>query len=365
MLQVDVSFQRGAFQLRAQFDAPTPGVTALFGRSGCGKTTLINLVAGLLHPNEGSIRLGNEVWFDSARKQYVPAEQRRIGYVFQDARLFPHYSVKGNLLYGAGRKAQTGERAIGYDDIIDLLGLQHLLTRRPAQLSGGEKQRVALGRTLLSQPRLLLLDEPLASLDAARRNEILPYLEKLRDSLALPMLFVSHQFDDVLRIATHMVVMDAGVTQTSGDLYTVSHHPALLNIIGKDGAGTVIEGVVESIDSAQELASVRVSAGIMRVPARQLQIGAALRMRLLARDIILAISEPRGLSVRNQLRGTVISITPEAFGTLVEVNIGGNIRLLSRVSLAATQELQLRPGLEVWALAKAVSVSGHVLSHQP
>lgn len=362
MLKVDLKLQRGEFTLDAGFAAPTPGVTALFGRSGCGKTTLVNLIAGLLKPDAGQLSLGEECWFDAARRVFVPAEHRRIGYVFQDARLFPHYSVRGNLLYGAPRTVTATSSA--FAEMIALLGLEALLARRPGALSGGEKQRVALGRALLAQPRLLLLDEPLASLDSARRDEVLPYLARLRDRYAIPMVFVSHQFEDVLRLATHLVVMEQGRVVAAGDVSAVSLSPALRGIIGPDAAGAVIEGRVTALDDAAGTATVAVGSEQLQLSSRSLAAGQAVRVQVLAREVILAVEEPRGLSVRNQLRGTVRGITTDGVGDLVEVETGG-VTLLARVTAAATRQLALVPGRQVWVLVKAVSFNPHAMARQP
>ncbi len=354
MLSAHVTLSRGTFALDARFEAPTPGVTALFGRSGCGKTTLVNVLAGLL-PAHGRIALDDAVWLDSDRGIDVPAERRRIGYVFQDARLFPHYTVRGNLLYGVPR----GTAPKGFDDVVDLLGIAPLLARRPGSLSGGERQRVALGRALLSRPRLLLLDEPLASLDVSRREEVLPYLERLRDAFAIPMVFVSHQFDEVLRLATHLAVLDHGQVVATGSIGAVSLAPALRRIVGIDAVGAVMDGCVEEVQAAQGLSAVRVGAmSRLFVTSTRLSPGQRVRLQLLARDLILAVEEPRGLSVRNQLRGRVVSVTQDQGACLVEVDIGG-ATLLARISAAATRELRVAPGLDVWALVKAVSFSAH------
>src|SRR5581483_2546661 len=249
MLRVSAIKKRDGFVLRADFAAPTPAVVALFGRSGCGKTTLVNLIAGLLAPDEGRIELDGTVLTDTGENVFIAPERRRIGYVFQDARLFPHFSVRGNLCYGLKRswsRRSAGAApapSIGFDEIVSLLGLSALLDRRPHQLSGGERQRVGLGRALLSQPTLLLLDEPLASLYAARREEVLPYLETLREKLALPMVYVSHQFEEVLRLATHVVLMDAGRVVAEGTLGEVSLLPELRAIVGSDSVGSVLDGV--------------------------------------------------------------------------------------------------------------------------
>jgi molybdate transport system ATP-binding protein len=357
VLDVDLHFSRGGFALEARFVAATPGVTAVFGRSGCGKSTLVNLLAGLIPGAHGRIELDGHVWFDSARGIHVPAERRRVGYVFQDARLFPHYSVRGNLLYGAARSGGTGQ----FDDVVQLLGLAPLLARRPGSLSGGERQRVALGRALLCAPQLLLLDEPLASLDAARREELLPYFERLRDHYSIPMVFVSHQFDEVLRLATQLVVLDQGRVAASGELGAVSLSPQLRGIVGADAVGAVIEGVVTAVDDATGLGTIRIGAhSELKVAVPQLGVGQPVRLQLLARDLILALEEPRGISVRNHLRGTVRAVVADGSADLVEVDVGGNI-LLARITSAATRELQLGPGLAVWVLVKAVSVSPHAV----
>ena len=215
MLRVSLLKRRREFTLAASFAAPTPGLIALFGRSGSGKTTLIEMIAGLLPPDEGEVQLTGTVLTDTRAGIAVAPERRRIGYVFQDSRLFPHLSVAGNLRYGMQR-ARSMPHAIHFEEVVDLLGLGALLGRRPHELSGGERQRVALGRALLSQPQLLLLDEPLASLDVARREEVLPYLERLRDWLSIPMVYVSHQFDEVLRLATYIVLLEEGRVLTAG-----------------------------------------------------------------------------------------------------------------------------------------------------
>jgi molybdate transport system ATP-binding protein len=358
MLKVSVLKRRDGFTLEANFEVPTPGVVALFGRSGCGKTTTINIIAGLLRADEARIELDQTLLEDSRAQVYLPPERRHIGYVFQDGRLFPHMSVLRNLRYGMTRS--TVSRQIGMDQIVSLLGLETLLGRRPHQLSGGEKQRVSLGRALLSQPEMLLLDEPLAALDAARREEVLPYLEKLRDTLSIPMIYVSHQFDEVLRLATHMVLLDAGRVLAQGSLNEVSLVPALRAIVGPDSVGAVLDGVVTRVDDCVGMADLRVGHGELHVSVRNIAVGDRVRVQLLARDIILATEPPSALSVRNELRGVVVSVVEdEADGVLVTVDAGGGAHVLSRVTQAAVAALGLRVGLNVWALVKAVSTRGH------
>ncbi len=355
MLSVSLRHRVGDFQLDAAFEAPTPGVVALFGRSGCGKTTLVNLLAGLRRADAGQVQVDGENWLDTQHGLDLPTERRGVGYVFQDARLFPHYRVRANLLYGA-RRATGRRETIAFDEVVDLLDLAPLLDRRPGTLSGGEKQRVALGRALLARPKLLLLDEPLSSLDAARREEVLPCLERLRDHCAIPMVLVSHQFDEVLRLATHVVVMDAGRVVTAGDVTQVSLTPELRAIVGSEALGAVVDGTV--IEVRGELADIAVGTGRLHIPCPGARPGLPIRVQLLARDIILATEEPRGLSVRNQLRGVVRAVVDDAGNDLVELDIGG-AAVLARITRDATAELAIVPGREAWVLVKAVSTRGH------
>jgi molybdate transport system ATP-binding protein len=358
MLRVSVLKRRDGFTLEAEFAAPTPGIVALFGRSGCGKTTLVNIISGLLAPDEGSVRLGDTVLTDTRSGIAIPAERRRIGYVFQDPRLFPHFSVLGNLRYGQKRVA-SATHLIGFDEVVALLGLAALLDRRPHQLSGGERQRVSLGRALLSQPLLLLLDEPLASLDVARREEVLPYLEALRDRLSIPMVYVSHQFDEVLRLATHVVLMESGSVVTQGTLGEVSLRPELRAIVGPDCVGAVLDGVVTKTDPARGMADVQLGSGTLHVSLSDTPVSSRVRVQLLARDIILATESPHGLSVRNALKGIIAEISADDHeAVLVKIDIGGAI-VLARITQDAVDALSLRLGDAVWALVKAVSTRGH------
>ena len=362
MLRLSVVKRWQDFELRARLEAPTPGVVALFGRSGCGKTTLINIISGLLQPDEGRVELDGVTLTDTREHVRVPVERRRIGYVFQDSRLFPHLGVLANLRYGL-RRASQGGRSIGLEEVLALLGLQPLLGRRPYQLSGGERQRVALGRALLSQPRLLLLDEPLAALDAARREEVLPYLERLRDQLSIPMVFVSHQLDEVLRLATHVAVMDAGEILACGTLSDVSLRPELRAIVGSEAVGAVLDGTVTRVDAEGGMADVKLGAGVLHVSLPDARIGASIRVQLLARDIILGTEPPRGLSVRNALRGVIAELAGDVGNAvLVKVDIGAGAAVLARITRHAMQDLGLRPGMDVWVLVKAVSARGHAFA---
>jgi molybdate transport system ATP-binding protein len=360
MLNVTVAMRRGTFALAVSFSAPTPGIVAIFGRSGCGKTTLIDILAGLLEPDAGDIRLDGLVLLDSARRYSMPAQRRRMGYVFQDARLFPHLDVRGNLRYGE-KRAPARPHAISFDEVTALLGLAPLLARRPYTLSGGERQRVALGRALLSQPRLLLLDEPLASLDASRRDEVLPYLEALRDRLSIPMIYVSHQFDEVLRLANHVVLLESGSVVAQGSIDEVSLRPELRAIVGTEAVGAVLEGVIVQVDTTSGLAELQLGNGTLRLSAPDARVGSRARVQLLARDLILATEPARGLSVRNSIAGVVRDIRAEEHeAKLVTVDIGGAC-VLSRVTREAVESLQLRAGCPVWVLVKAVSMRSHTL----
>ena len=360
MLGVAVKKLRGTFSLEAAFELPTPGVVALFGRSGSGKSTLVNIIAGLLHPDAGRVALDDVVLLDTDRRIYIPPEKRRIGYVFQDARLFPHLNVAANLAYGERRA--PAQRYVSLDAVAGLLDLGALMNRRTQQLSGGEKQRVAIGRALLSQPKLLLLDEPLASLDSARREEVLPYLELLRDQLAVPMVYVSHNFDEVLRLATYVVLMEAGSVIGQGGIGEMSLNRDLRSIIGADSMGAIVDGAVLGVDPSSGLMRVAVGAGELKVQPLNVAAGARLRVQLLARDLIVATEKPRHLSVRNMLAGVITAVTgDDEDSELVDIDIGGP-KIMARVTRAAVRELSLAPGLPVWALVKAVSLRSHAFA---
>jgi molybdate transport system ATP-binding protein len=362
MLAVQLSKRRGEFVLDVEFSAPTPGITALFGRSGCGKSTAIALIAGLLSPDSGRVQIDDDVLVDSARRIEVAAHERRVGVVFQDARLFPHLRVRANLEYGRTRSGRNVPQPVRFDDVVALLGLEPLLVRRPHELSGGEKQRVALGRALLAQPRLLLLDEPLASLDAARREDVLPYLERLRDSFSIPMVYVSHQFDEVLRLASRVVLLDAGRTVAEGDVSTVSRHPALRAIVGPEAVGAVVSGVVERLEPSG-LVQLRIGDALLAVELDGAVVGQRIQIQVLARDVIIATEPPRALSVRNVVSARVVSITPDVGrAVLVELDVGRTATLLARITARASDELALARDMQAWVLIKAVSLRGHVFT---
>lgn len=353
-LSVALTHALPGLRLDVAFDAP-PGVTALFGRSGSGKTTVVNAVAGLLSPDRGRITLNGTTLFDSASRTDLPAHRRRLGYVFQDARLFPHLSVRRNLLYGQ-RFAPAGAAGPGLDEVAELLGLDPLLARRPGALSGGEKSRVAIGRALLSRPRMLLLDEPLAALDAARKAEILPYLERLRDQTAVPMLYVSHAVAEVARLATTVIVLDEGRALRAGRAEDVLSDPGLARQIGLRETGAVLSARVAR-HHADGLTELTVSAGRLFLPALDLAPGSSTRVRILAHDVILSRSAPEGLSALNILPGHVTDLRAgQGPGVIVQMQTGSD-RLLARITRRSAEALDLAPGVPVHAVIKSVSVA--------
>ncbi|NEX45627.1 molybdenum ABC transporter ATP-binding protein [Pseudotabrizicola algicola] len=353
-LQISLRHRFAGFALDVAFDAP-PGVTALFGRSGSGKSTVINAVAGLLRPDAGTITAAGSTLFDSAHGIDLPPHRRRIGYVFQDARLFPHLTVRQNLLYGRWFVPATPD-APDFTRIVDLLGIAPLLERRPATLSGGEKSRVAIGRAILSNPRLLALDEPLAALDEARKAEILPYLERLRDDLHLPILYVSHAMAEVARLANTVVLMDAGRVTASGPTAALLSDPATAPGLGLREAGALLTVRV----AAQEddgLTRLDSASGPLWLPRVAAPTGASLRIRILAQDVMLATSRPVGISALNILPATVRDIRQgDGPGALVRLDAKGEV-ILARITRRSAQALALTPGLPVYAIIKALSVA--------
>lgn len=361
MLEVRIEKRLGSFQLDVGFEAPAEGVTALFGRSGSGKTSTVGAIAGLLRPDQGRIRFDGTTFFDHARKIELEAEHRRVGYVFQDGRLFPHLSVLRNLTYGLHR-APAADRRIPFDQVVDLLGVRHLLKRRPAGLSGGEKQRVALGRALLAQPRLLLMDEPLAALDLGRRAEILPYIERLRDVLRLPIVYVSHSLEEVVRLADRLILIDEGRVAASGGVGEVMSRLDLYPLTGRHEAGAVLDAVVQSHDPAYELSSLGFAGGRLVVPRTDLPAGARLRVRIRARDVIIARRAPEEISVQNVLPGRVVETRFET-GAFAEVKIDvGGAAVIARITRHSAERLRLAPGVKVYALIKAITLDRRSLS---
>jgi molybdate transport system ATP-binding protein len=358
MIEIEVEKRLGAFTLAARFATPAEGITALYGRSGTGKTTLVNMLAGLVRPDRGRIAVAGEVLFSSDEGIDLPPERRRLGYVFQEGRLFPHYSVRGNLTYGRRRVAGAGP---DFDAVVALLGLERLLDRRIGDLSGGEKQRVAIGRALLAEPRLLLMDEPLASLDAPRKAEILPFIERLRGELGIPVIYVSHAMDEILRLADTLVLMAEGRVAAVGTVEELTSRLDLRPLTGRYEAGSVIRAVVAGQDVTYGLTELAFAGRRLRVAHVPLPLGTPVRARIRARDVALALERPSAISIRNILPARVIEI--EQRGPLADVRLdigtaAEPVALWSRVTARAARELDLAPGKQVYALIKTVALDG-------
>lgn len=352
-LQIALSHAFPGFTLDAAFEAPT-GVTALFGRSGSGKTTVANAVAGLIRPDRGRVAVDGRVLCDTATGAWVPPHRRRAGYVFQEGRLFPHLTVRRNLLYGRWFAGLRDGPA--FDHVVELLGIGHLLDRRPGALSGGEKQRVAIGRALLAEPRVLLMDEPLAALDDARKAEVLPYLERIRDETRIPVLYISHTVAEVARLATTVVVLEAGRVVRAGPTADVLADPDAVPALGVREAGSLLTGRVLA-HHADGLTEVAVSAGSLLLPHLSAPPGATVRVRIEAQDIIVARERPTAISALNILPATVTALRRgEGPGVVVQLRSGED-RLLARITRRSADALGLAPGVECFGIAKAVSVA--------
>jgi len=356
MLEVEVRARLGDFRLDARFQGAGRGVTVLFGPSGSGKSSVLAAVAGAHRPDAGRIALGGEALFDSAQGIDAPMEHRRIGWVFQDARLFPHLSVEGNLRFGLKRAQRHGlPGPIRFDEVVQVLGIGGLLHRRPRELSGGERQRVGLGRALLSQPRLLLLDEPLASLDAPRRAEILPFLEQVKSSFGVPILYVTHSLAEAVRLGDRMAVMRDGQVVAEGPLAEVVSRPELMLTGSHARDGAALEGVVQA--HGDRLTLVRAGPWEIRAPRLDLAEGAPVRLFVLARDVMLALDPPQRISARNVLQGRVAGLEAQDGRVLVRVAGEGGV-LLSALTPDAVEDLALKPGMTVYAVVKSVAVDG-------
>jgi molybdate transport system ATP-binding protein len=340
--------------LKVEFEAPTPGVTALFGPSGCGKSTVVMAVAGLLRPDHCRIVLNGTVLADTEAGRTLPVERRRIGMVFQDARLFPHMSVLKNLLFGSRR---SGPGSIALDDVVELLGIGHLLARRPISLSGGERQRVAIGRALLAQPTLLAMDEPLSSLDEQRKLEILPFLARLKTVLKLPILYVTHSTEELASLADTLVLLEKGQVVAAGPFEEIVTRGDV-SFAKRDDSGAVLTASVEAHDPPRQLTGLRAGSVLLWVPLMDSALGSRLRVRIPAREVILAPVAPGLTSVDNVIVGRVRAITPDAVEhiALVEISLPDQSALLARVMPDAIERLALAVGKDVVALVKSTSI---------
>ncbi|QRM49055.1 molybdenum ABC transporter ATP-binding protein [Rhizobium sp. BG6] len=350
-LIVEAKHRLGGFELDASF-ASERGITALFGRSGSGKTSMIRIIAGLTRPEKGRVELDGDVLTDTSKRIFVPKHRRRFGYVFQEARLFPHLSVRQNLFYGRWF-SPSGERSVQLERISELLGIDHLLATSPGNLSGGEKQRVAIGRALLSSPRLLLMDEPLAALDEARKTEIMPYLERLRDEMDIPIVYVSHSVAEVARLANQVVVMQDGAVTAVGSAEKVLMQPSAS--LDRHELGALLHGTVESVDDQHRVATIALKGSKLHVPGL-LQSGKSIRVRIPARDVMIATVRPEGLSALNVLQGVVRTINPADDATVdITIDCLGD-EVLSRITSFSAERLGLRAGTPVFAIIKTVAI---------
>jgi molybdate transport system ATP-binding protein len=353
-LHVRLRMDRGAFRLDVDLALPQRGISALFGHSGSGKTTILRAIAGLERAPGGYVALGDDVWQDDARGVFVPVHRRALGYVFQEASLFPHLSVRANLAFGR-KRVPAQERRFALAPVADLLGIGSLLERRPDGLSGGERQRVAIARALLASPRLLLMDEPLAALDLRRKLEILPYLERMHGELAIPIVYVSHAPDEVARLADHLVLLDAGKAVASGPL---SETLARLDLPPSfaDDAGVVLDTILAGHEE-DALSRLEFAGGALFVGRRREAIGTHLRCRIHARDVSLALDRPQGTSIVNRLPAvvTAVAATDTPGHVLVQLRMGES-PLLARITERSRRELGIAPGLRLWVQIKGVAL---------
>ncbi|MCG7391731.1 molybdenum ABC transporter ATP-binding protein [Microvirga sp. ACRRW] len=359
ILDVDLHHQQGDFTLQTRFQSDGR-LTALFGPSGSGKTTLVNIIGGLIRPDKGRVRVRERVLVDTQQGLFVPKHRRRIGYVFQEARLFPHLNVRQNLLFGRWFSPRR-ERVADFDAIVDLLGIGHLLGRWPSSLSGGEKQRVAIGRALLADPQLLLMDEPLASLDEERKAEIYPYIERLRDGGNVPMVLVSHSVPEIARLATSIVVLNEGQVTASNPASEILRHTKFFPQAGPIEAGALVETRVLRHEEEYGLTILQAASGTLTVARLDLPVGAPVKVRLRARDIILSLGAPEGLSALNVLPGYVTAIE-EGEGASIDVTLDcGGDSIVASLTRKSVERLGLKPGLSVQAIIKSIALDRQAL----
>jgi molybdate transport system ATP-binding protein len=350
-IEVDVAHRLGAFALDLRFTSEGR-LTALFGQSGSGKTSLVNVIGGLIRPDRGRVAVDGTTLVDTASGIFVPPHRRRVGYVFQEGRLFPHLTP-------------PQERKVQLETVLDLLGIGHLLQRRPGALSGGEKQRVAIGRALLASPRLLLMDEPLAALDDERKAEILPFIERLRDEANIPIIYVSHSLSEVSRLANSIVVLRNGRVAAVGDPAEVLSRSELVPQDAVEEAGAVVEAWISQHDIQFGLTMLQSKAGLIRAPYLDLPTGTTVRVRIRARDVMIANAPPVGLSALNVLPGKVIELR-ESGETAVEVSIDCNgVKLWARLTRKSVETLGLKPELPVYAILKSVALDKSTLGRSP
>ena len=355
-LQARMQVAFADFTLDVDLALPGRGITALFGPSGCGKTTLLRAVAGLQRARQARVCINGELWQDDTQGVFVPTHKRALGYVFQDTGLFAHLDVRRNIEFGLAR-VPAAQRRVPVERAVDMLGIGHLMDRKPATLSGGERQRAGIAQALATSPRLLLLDEPLAALDAQRKAEILPYLERLHSELDMPMLYVSHAPDEVARLADHLVLLAAGRVVATGDAQDLMTRLDLPLAHG-DAAGAVLAATVSSHDTAYQLSSLAFAGGFIHLPNQGVErpVGSRVRLRLQARDVSLTLARQEGSSILNIFAATVVALSDDSPGQVMVALDAGGVRLLARVTRKSADALGLAPGLNVYAQVKGVAI---------
>lgn len=345
--------QLGAFSLNVDESIPDNQTTVIFGASGSGKTSLIRCIAGLEKPTFANIHVAGKVWHDTARNTFLPSWQRPLGYVFQESSLFDHLNVTGNLEFGLKRAGAPRQQL---DEAIHLLGIEHLLKRRPSTLSGGERQRVAIARALCTQPALLLLDEPLASLDQSRKDDILPWIEKIRNESRISMLYITHSVDELGKLADHLILMQDGRVVESGSMKSVLSRPAATRLLG-DESSTVLSGVIVEQSPEWQLQRIRTAAGDLWIHLSQHEIGQTARIRIRARDLSIGVVKPYKSSIQNVLEARIIDIREDTHASqqVIEVSCNGCI-LIVKITRRACHELALKQHQEVWLQLKSAAL---------
>ncbi|MCR9212587.1 MAG: molybdenum ABC transporter ATP-binding protein [Proteobacteria bacterium] len=358
MLDVSVKKTFGDFHIDASFSVG-PGLTALFGPSGAGKTAIAKMLGGLETPDEGHIQIGDRTLFNRQKAINVPVQERNIGFVFQEHRLFPHYSVRGNLNYGQ-RNRQAGSGSVTFKDVVDLLGIGDLLARRPGSLSLGEQQRVAIGRALLSNPDFLVMDEPLSSLDSARKKDIIPLISRMKSEFGLTIIYISHSLGEITRLADSLVLLDKGQVKGAGPIENIVNNLELIPYTGGFDAGSVLEATVVSHDPSFNMSEIETEGGPMFIPGRDHPVGSKFRVRIRARDVALSAAEPKDLSILNRFKGQIIDHRSGQAG-MEELLLDVGFRLTARITRKSFEQMKLGHGSEVWALIKSVTIGSSEL----
>lgn len=360
MLDVDIRKKLGEIHLEAAFQRETEGVTAVFGVSGAGKTSVINMIAGLVTPDSGHISFNGKIFFDSDRKINMSVNKRFIGYVFQDSRLFPNMSIRSNLLYGSGRFSENSLKC-DFDSVCSLLGIGHLLDRMPHKLSGGERQRVAIGRALLSNPEMLLMDEPLASLDSVRREELLDYISLIPKNFNIPILYVSHAIDEILRLADSLIYMNQGKLEYSGAAAETLNKIFVSNNKGRGDFFVVCEGIVKSYNKDMGAAVISFDGGTVELPMKNAQEGGKVRFKINVNEVALSVHEPKLISIRNVYKGEVRDIV-KMDNNFYDVMVFTGVEMWARISAGAFSELEIKKGKQIYAMVKSAVIAGNLSS---